>query len=353
MILIYLINNLIMKQILLTCFLSTLLLLSIYDDLIAQSHVLPFEVGSKWEVQFNSKNSNNCFNLKSLGEIIIKRDTMINNLDYHIIGWPGTNNDYAIREDSEKRVWIIYLNRLIGYSTNNDSVFIEDTQTWFYRLGDDSTEYLLYDFNIESQDTVLIYIPPFSYSSYGAFAPKIGGYCKFYCYWRGTYDYVNCETNELRNCLDFYCIENIPGGSGSDYYDIQFGSWVEGLGAIRGGPLYTETFAFFENIPIIIDAVYDNGQKIYPCNSSINDVAKKKSIIVFPNPTSEILNIRSKSVISAIVILDIAGNEVCSWKNINSNSFESYIGNITNGVYNVKIIDSNNLSIHQKLLIEK
>jgi hypothetical protein len=266
-------------------------------------------------------------------DIVTKRDTVINGNTYEIIGVHGTKlRDYAVREDTSKRVWIIYLNRLIQYGAPNDSAYSYSDSSWVYKLSNDSTEYLLYDFNIQDGDTISIYIPPFSQSAYSVNFPVTGGFVRFLII--GGYP-QECVNNVYRDQYYLYCIEPDSLNGNTTYY-IQIDPWIEGVGALSGGPVYTETFCFFEHMTEIM-YVYENGNQIFPCVSEVNEMKEELFVECYPNPGINKITIESRDKITRIEIVDNLGQIVFFVENVNDKTINVSTADLISGIYIVKI----------------
>ena len=283
--------------------------------------------------------------------IVSKRDTTISGKLYEIIGMPGTKlRDYAIREDTSKRVWIIYLNRLTQYGTPNDSAYSSAQSAWIYKLGNDSTEYLLYDFNLQNGDTVSIYIPPLAQSSQAVSFPIIGGFVRFQVSCGVGYPQI-CVNNVLRNQFYFICIDTI---SGLNYmYDILIGPWIEGVGALHGGPVYTEAFSYFEH-NTYLKTVQQNEHQIYPCVTGINNINNNGGIIIFPNPANNsLITINSNEKIKSFELINNLGEIILNKDNINSKTTNISSDKFQSGIYFIKIYFNSNQVFINKLFINK
>ncbi len=75
-------------------------------------------------------------------------------------------------------------------------------------------------------------------------------------------------------------------------------------------------------------------------------------IRLFPNPASSYLNIKSSVKVSATTILDLKGNTVSSFDNINSDNRKINISNLPNGIYLAKIT-VRNTTITKKIIVKK
>ncbi|GAA4304712.1 hypothetical protein GCM10023163_29160 [Aestuariibaculum suncheonense] len=85
----------------------------------------------------------------------------------------------------------------------------------------------------------------------------------------------------------------------------------------------------------------------------INDAPTKKisTMRIYPNPAKHILNIKSLENINAISIYDVTGKQVLSFNSITRNQLN--ISNLKNGIYVVKMQDSNHNYEVKKLIISK
>jgi len=287
-------------------------------------------------------------NIESQYNIVSKRDTIINGKLYEIIGMQGTKlRDYAVREDTSKRVWIIYLNRLIQYGAPNDSDYSYIQNAWIYKLGNDSSEYLLYDFNVQNGDTISIYIPPLSESGKYINFPAEGGFVRFRII--GGQPQV-CVNNVLRNQYIIDCIDTIPGLNNE--WDIIIGPCIEGIGAECGGPVCTETFCSFEHNISLINA-QENEHQIFPCISGINNFNNNKNISIFPNPANGTITINSNEIIKSYELINNLGQIILTGDNINSKSTNISSDKLISGIYFIKIYCNNNQVFINKLFINR
>ena len=268
-----------------------------------------------------------------IGDMISKRDTIINNKEYKIVGWENTNKDYALRTDSVSKVWVIYLDRLIGYGTENDSIYIESDDSWIYRLSNDSTEYILYDYDVAEGDIIDIYVPPFTDSD---LYPETGGMFSFI--WTFGSSEI-CVLDEQREAMGFYI---------EDPFFAIF-QYVGGIGAIRGGLIYTESTSYYYSHTEIISRVFQYGVQIYPCPVNI----EKNSIMdypkVYPNPVTDIITIDHNTNIDNIQIVDTFGRTVCQYKNINERTYTTKV-NMQSGVYFLFLYDGDGLVYKMKFI---
>ncbi len=71
---------------------------------------------------------------------------------------------------------------------------------------------------------------------------------------------------------------------------------------------------------------------------------------IYPNPTTDILNIKSDNEISNITLFDLTGKKVFDTKNVVNN--QVYIGNLLPGIYLMNIQDSNENGVVKKVILK-
>lgn len=307
--------------------------------LFSQDHVFPSH--GEWLFQNNQP--------FSWQNMIYKRDTIINENKYEIIGSANNKNDYAIRETPDKKVWVIYLNRLEGYGAENDSIYYYENETWYYKLGTDSSEYLLYDFGAQLNDTVEIYFPPLSFSSVNGSGLNdyllfiTGGFVPFIVsdIYYSTPD--GCVNGIIRKSFSLYCYLG---------YNIIGPYWLEGVGATHGGPIFTETFCFFECYTQEITSTFENGWLIYPCSSNIDPLPIDSKVSIYPNRATGIISIESSKEISFIQMFDKLGRKVFESNSIVSRHFDIPTIGLSSGIYLLKIVAKDGIVTVEKLMIE-
>lgn len=72
----------------------------------------------------------------------------------------------------------------------------------------------------------------------------------------------------------------------------------------------------------------------------VHDKTPTAKISVFPNPTNEVFKISSESKITKIEIYNLIGKKIKTIKNDKSNTFN--VSTLRNGIYLIRIFDSNN-----------
>ena len=91
--------------------------------------------------------------------------------------------------------------------------------------------------------------------------------------------------------------------------------------------------------------VFDNSGNVL----TINDVNSETNVIIFPNPTTGIINIKGMMSIKEIEIFDIEGRIVR--KEINPSNTIS-LENTSKGLYFLRITDLNNITINKKIVVQ-
>jgi hypothetical protein len=81
---------------------------------------------------------------------------------------------------------------------------------------------------------------------------------------------------------------------------------------------------------------------------SIEDVPLTQSVSVFPNPTSDFIQINSVNrTIERVRIYDINGKLVYQEQNNNGASLFIYVGDLPVGIYSVELLSKNEKAIRQ------
>ena len=299
-----------------TVFILTSLILQF--DCIGQTNVYhPFpDSNAYWHVRFGGYQCNCCASYR----YSFDGDTMINGTTYHKIHRRGVQ---------------YYDDLMFGCTTFIDGTIDEYTcairndniqKKIFLVPRDSAAEYLLYDFNLREGDTLLgwIKIAPYSFSSPDDTI---------------TVSLVDSIliNSQFRKRWTF---SNLYGGNA--YNQI-----IEGIGN-SGGPFYEPLFTFEAGGEIL--CFQQSGQVIYPDSNSvctitgIDDDYYENNILIFPNPTSDYLNLsfnHSNKTEATIEFLNMYGQ--CIKKDISSeNEIQFSLKDIENGVYFMRIMVTNN-----------
>ena len=202
-----------------------------------------------------------------------------------------------------------------------------------------STEKIMYDFNLNLNDSISVYSIGFGYSS----APNlVKVYSKDSILINGQY------RKRLR----------ITGYSNSM---ILTEDWIEGIGSTFG-PLnsgisdlhyvdicYPTLLCQKQNgILNYINPTY-NSCYYNPCWTGINEIFSDDNVLVYPNPSKNIITIKTKDQIKNISVFNSFGQLVDN-ANYNINAKTLNLSNFPNGIYLLKIIMTNK-TIEKKIIV--
>lgn len=245
-------------------------------------------------------------------KLTITKDTIIDNVEFKIM----ISQDYNCNMRPIK-----------------DFVYSENNKIYFYHQ-DDSTFYLLYDFNAEIGDTIKI-------KNWGNYADD-----SEYTYWKidsiGT---VNYSTNELKTFRVQYGRENADTIKFFDYYLTV----IEGIGCTT-------------NLFYLVDTGFCDGKHVnelrcfgHPqlgyfsnnngfCNlttSIAENSINENEIKIYPNPTYDKIIIDDFTKFSKVEIFDIRGIKHAEFKITK----EVKLSNLKSGTYIVKLTGKSNSSL--------
>ncbi len=104
-------------------------------------------------------------------------------------------------------------------------------------------------------------------------------------------------------------------------------------------------YIYFDYNPAVITNTTLN--TIYPLLTNTKNNVILNDITISPNPAHQFINIKSKVIVKAIKVFDISGNSIFSsnaaHENIN-------IGELSNGLYFIEIVDSNGNAYRNKFI---
>ena len=213
----------------------------------------------------------------------------------------------------------------------------DSTQKVYYKNYLEANEKLIYDFQVNINDTFYYYKPELE--------PPI-------CLVVNGFDSIKIN-NYYRKVINLSC----PGAP----YIAE--KWIEGIGSTEGviycgysliiGGDY-ELLCFYENDTLsYIDSSYN--ECYYNTYNVIENISVNSSFIIYPNPATQTINISFNNQQNMPYTFELYNNygEIIFKKQIiNSTSFE--LSNISNGVYFYIIKDNKNFIIHRnKLIITK
>ena len=125
---------------------------------------------------------------------------------------------------------------------------------------------------------------------------------------------------------------------------------------------YNISFAneFPENQNILFDFTLTSGGSSTSCPimltslniydpSSING-HHVNSLLVYPNPSSDYINIQSNTVIKDIEVIDLAGRCVRHATNVDDNTYSLNISSLSSSIYFVRVKDENDHTLISKII---
>jgi len=283
--------------------LYVIFLLCISNFVAGQAYV-PFPNDSAvWVTKKTSQVSSCCGTL----DILQLGDTTINNKIYHKIYYFTTNNLNSFYRESNKKIYSKYP---VG------GVF-----------GNDTAEFVLYDFNMLVGDSMNVKIPSNWITTGGPIytQPKIYldsmGTVTLNSVVHKTYSF----TTHFTGCI-FQKIKWIEG-IGSDaglFYNLNYYDWASCMS-------YPAPYSF------ILTCFSKNNLLIYNNNctiTSIPNLIDKFNLYVYPNPSSLILTIQTEEDITSLAIYNTIG-EACNYKPLVSKSID--VSNLPNGIYYLEL----------------
>lgn len=261
-------------------------------------------------------------------QYFIEGDTIIAGNNYHKILYTGTYHHVS---------WTSYS---INYVNQYKGAFREDTakHILFFPYGD-TTEYVLYDFNLSIGDTLTqSYLNSFGSGNWVSAIDSIlvgGQYHKRY---------------------------HISNDTAAASWNLNYVSFIEGVGStfgllgLGGGSLWP----VFER-ESHLSCYTHNGITEYTdstttsCNPIIIGVTEQSDetpISIFPNPTTGIINLKTPTFEKTqIEIFDVLGKTIYQ-KEISTPETEINLSSLPKGVYFLKAISGNKRSTTQKIILQ-
>ncbi len=72
--------------------------------------------------------------------------------------------------------------------------------------------------------------------------------------------------------------------------------------------------------------------------------------VVYPNPTSNVVNVKSETLIISVQLIDFTGKVVAN-KQVNANNYKYDVSNLQAGIYTIVIVTAD-ANIIEKLIVE-
>ena len=203
----------------------------------------------------------------------------------------------------------------------------EENKRVFFREGSESPEYVMYDFNLQIGDSVLL----FDYGDYAEYM-KVTAI-------REDYLLFEPRTTYMLN-YDF--------GMSPDYcYDDGLDVWMEGIGSERGVVFKYEGLMGSDELLLCYhedyDLIYGNGN-CNQSNLSVEDDENEAENIAYPNPTSGLLNITMKDLLNA-ELFNAMGQRV-----LQSHETILDLNHLPSGIYFLKLINSRGEAVMQTVV---
>lgn len=241
------------------------------------------------------------------------------------------------------KMWVIYessayeliLGKTVAYKIANDSTFIDD-RYWYKVLKAEDSTYTQWSFfsYINEEDKVI--------SLNGSFA---GFGSPLYDFNLIAGDSLCC-TPENVMCMEiedsyesFFADKNRYTQTLVD--DIIY----EGIGSKSRGLLH---FYDYVGVSRTLVCYFHNGELLYkhpslencyqndyPSNINVNTINRMNNLIIYPNPTSEMIHIPDVSPQSHYLIYDVYGKEICTGKLNNNNDVN--VSDLHSGLYYIRI----------------
>ena len=298
--------------------LSVIIFLCISNLVVGQAYVLFPTDSAVWIRKKTSQISSCCANL----DILQLGDTTINNKIYHKIYYFTTNYLNSFYRESNKKIYSKYP---LG------GVF-----------GNDTTEFVLYDFNMQIGDSMNVKIPSNWITSGGPInkQPKIYldsvGTVTLNSVVHKTYSFTN---NFTGSCLapKIKWIEGIGSDAGL-FYNLNYNDWAI---CISYPAPYSFILTCFSKNNVLI---YNNNCTI----TSIPNLTDKFNLSVFPNPANALLTFQTDEEITSITIYNIIG-KTCSYKPLDAKIID--ISGLSSGVYYLEVKTAKGLA-HKKFVKE-
>ncbi|KGO93709.1 T9SS type A sorting domain-containing protein [Flavobacterium subsaxonicum] len=133
--------------------------------------------------------------------------------------------------------------------------------------------------------------------------------------------------------------------NGETVYSGDFHSTAGTLGQVDFWSLENSTTGENNNAYYLDNIQYVEGTEL----SVNNPVLNNASVVAYPNPAKDVLNIASQDNISEVTMFNVAGQQVLTAKP-NTNSAQVKLNNLSAGMYIVKIV-SGNQTISKKISV--
>lgn len=143
--------------------------------------------------------------------------------------------------------------------------------------------------------------------------------------------------NPTANSVDFYLADFRFANNAQDYI-LNTWEWVDltPLGNVDSVVFSLSssdtTGGFGMNTPNFF--AFDDFNGVGP--NSINQLSIANELVLYPNPTNNVLNIKLTDEVSSLFIIDVTGKEVTSYSNLNKGVHQINVSDLSNGIYFVR-----------------
>ena len=116
--------------------------------------------------------------------------------------------------------------------------------------------------------------------------------------------------------------------------------------------VYTANIVFRNTVAQTTDAFiqFDTLSYVKCEPSAVASLSNEVGVSVFPNPTSDYVNVKAANSIKEVRIFNTVGQQMSQLLNINNENTSLSIGNLENGVYFISIKTTDNVIVTQKLM---
>ena len=105
---------------------------------------------------------------------------------------------------------------------------------------------------------------------------------------------------------------------------------------------------FFDfNFPIVTNIA----STLIEIPTSTQEIEEASSVLVFPNPTRDVLQINSEYPIRSVSLFNVSGKESAKWTIQNQKSFTLEVNNLPSGIYMMEM-ETDNGTLAKKIVIE-
>ncbi len=116
----------------------------------------------------------------------------------------------------------------------------------------------------------------------------------------------------------------------------------------------TDYFSYANRQWLMTDTLVLNGLVYGSCDPCVTDISNniESSVVLYPNPVNDILNISSSNIIKSYDVKDLLGRVIYSSSEINSNNISLNTSSFSNNIYLVSCIVNDQLII-KKIIVSR